>query len=324
MAFVSSIRGTPEVLANLLDNRELAKRFLLGNVSESERAEIEDTFLARDDLYQELLIAEDDLIDAYVRGELPATERELFERRASPRGHERVQFAQTLFTAVSNQSGAAVVSASVSDRLVQWWRSVFGVLVNRRLAFSFTLAAAMLVIVVGGRWLLTNTPGTLRVPQQAQIQPTPLAPRETSAPIETAKQQPPTPGEENSNGTAAGETPKKTVPLIATFTLLPGLVRGEGAAGPLVLPAGATEVRLRLTLEGGAYKKYRATLATPEGSKIWSRDVRNSPSFRSAHLTLSIPADVLKGGDYVLDLSGANTPRGWESVSDYAFRIVKK
>jgi hypothetical protein len=113
-------------------------------------------------------------------------------------------------------------------------------------------------------------------------------------------------------------------PVIATFTLLPGLVRGESSAGALVLPAGATEVRLRLTLEGETYKTYRATLSTPEGMKVWSRDVTKGRTLKSAYLTLGVPAELLKGGDYVLDLNGANADGGWESVADYAFRIVKK
>lgn len=310
-------------MENVLDNSELAKRFLLGNVSESERAEIEDRFLANDDFYQDILIAEDDLIDAYVRGELPAPERALFEQKrlASQHRRERVEFAQALFNSVSSKA----VSARVPDRPVSWWRSLAGAFITRRPVLGFTLAAALLVIVLGGLWLLTDRRGTRPARQQAQtMQPTPVTPRESSAPIATAEQQQPTRDEENSNRTPARETPKRTSPVIATFALLPGMVRSESGAGALVLPAGATEVRLRLTLEGEAYEKYRATLSTPEGRKIWSREVTNGRPMKSAHLTLSLPADLLKSGDYVLDLSGANAAGKWESVADYAFRIVQK
>ena len=310
-------------MENVLNNEELAKRFLLGNVSESERAAIEDGFLAPDDSYQELLIAEDDLIDAYVRGELPASERELFERwlLASQNLRERVEFAQTLFNSVSGKA----VPARVPDRPVSWWRSLAGAFITRRPALGFTFAAALLVIVLGGLWLLTDRRRTRPSPEQAKaIQPTPVTPRESSTPIATAEQQQPTRDEENSNRTPARETPKRTAPVVATFTLVPGLVRGENGAGALALPAGATEVRLRLTLEGERYKKYRATLSTPEGRTVWSIEVTNGPSMKSTHLTASIPADLLKNGDYVLDLSGAKAAGGWESVADYAFRFVKE
>lgn len=308
-------------MENVLNNEELAKRFLLGKVSETERAEIEDSFLAQDDSYQQLLIAEDDLIDAYVRGELPAPERELFERwlLASQHLRERVEFAQTLFNSVSGKA----VPARVPDRPVSWWRSLARAFITRRPALGFAFAAALLVIVLGGLWLLTDRRLSRPSPEQAKaIQPTPVTPRESSTPNAPAEAQ----QARNEERTPARETPTPTrpAPLIATFTLVPGLVRGENDAGALAVPAGATEVRLRLTLEGERYSKYRATVSTPEGRTVWSIEVTNAPSMKSTYLTASIPADLLKNGDYVLDLSGAKAAGGWESVADYAFRIVKK
>lgn len=304
----------------------MAKRFLLGNLSESERAEMEDGFLTQDDFYQELLIAEDDLIDAYVRDELPAPERALFEQRrlTLPHTRARVEFAQALFNSVSGKT--AVTPARVPDRGVSWWQFLAGPFATRRPALAFTFAAALLVIVLVGLWFLTDKRRTRRVPEQAKtIQPTPAPPRESSTPIPTAEQQQVTRDEVNSNRTPATETPKRTAPVIATFTLSPGLVRSENGAGPLVLPSGTTEVQLRLSLEGETHKKYRVTLSTPEGRKVWSRDVTGGrPSIESTHITLSLPADLLESGDYVMDLSGANADGKWESVADYSFRVVKK
>lgn len=313
-------------MENVLDKNELAKRFLLGNLSESERAEIEDSFLTQDEFYQELLIAEDDLIDAYVRDELPAPERALFEqsRLTLPHSRERVEFAQTLLNSVSGKT--AVIPARVPDRGVSWWQHLAGPFSSRRPALGFAFAAALLVIVVVGLWFLTNERQTGSVPEQAKtIQPKPATPYEAPTPMPTAEQQQLTRDEVNSNRSPATETQKRTAPVIATFTLSPGLVRSENGAGPLVLPAGATEVQLRLSLEGETHKKYRATLSTPEGRKIWSRDLTGGrPSIESTHITLSLPADLLEGGDYVMDLSGVNVDGKWESVADYSFRVVKK
>jgi len=314
-------------LDNRVDNQELAKRFLLGSVTESEREQIEDGFLAQADLYQELLMAEDDLIDAYVRGELPARQRALFEQRCltSQRDRERVEFARTLFNSVSGRT----VPARVSEDSVSWWASMAGSLITRRPALGFAFAAALLVFVLGGLWFLTDNWRTRPTPEQAKsVQPAPATPRESSTAVSTAEQPQLTSDLVNYNQTPAGEGPKRTAPVIATFTLLPGLVRGEGA-GALAVPAGATEVRLRLTLDAGPYQKYRATLSTPEGRKIWSQDVvpnvaKGRASTKSNLLTLGVPADLLKSGDYVLDLSGANATGKWESVADYSFRIVKK
>jgi hypothetical protein len=306
-------------LGNALDNHELAKRFLLGNLSESERVEIEDAFLARDDSYQELLEAEDDLIDAYVRGELPASERALFEQRqlTSPHSRERVEFARTLFDSVSGK----LVPDRVPDRPAPWWRFLSGGVVSRP-ALGYAFAAVLLLTVLGGLWFVVNRWRTRPAPEQAKgVQSTPVTPLESPAPIRPAEEQHLARNEER---TPARETPTKPTPVIATFTLLSGLARGSTGTGPLILPAGATEVRLRLTLEGEPYRNYRAVLSTPEGRRVSSRDVTIGPSTKSFDLTLSFPAELFNSGDYVLDLSGANTPGKWESVADYSFRIVRK
>lgn len=298
---------------------------MLGTLSEAERAKIEDGFLAQDDFFQELLIAEDELIDAYVRGELPAPERALFEQRqlTLPHLRERVEFAETLFNSISDK--AVVVPARTADDSISWWRSLAAALTIRRPALGFGFAAALLVIVLGGLWFLTEKLRTRPAPEQAKIfQPAPVIPRESPAPVGTPEPQQLAGDEVKPIRTPTTETPERTAPVLATFTLTPGLVRGAGGAEPLVLRAVVTDIRLRLTLDSEPYEKYRATISTPEGTRVWSGQLSNGASIKSSLLTLSLPANLFKNGDYVLDLSGANTPTDWESVADYSFRIVKK
>jgi hypothetical protein len=60
------------------DNSDL-RGYLLGTTPLDRRTEIEDGLTSDSDLYQELLIAEDELIDQYVAGELTSQERQQFE-----------------------------------------------------------------------------------------------------------------------------------------------------------------------------------------------------------------------------------------------------
>jgi hypothetical protein len=325
-------------LENVLNNGESAKRFLLGDVSESERAQIEDRFIADDNFYDQLLIAEDDLIDDYVRGDLSAAERALFERTlsASQTRDERVKFAQSLLNSASG--GASDVASGVAARPVSRWLSLSRSWPVRRQAAGLILAAASLVLMFGGLWFLIDGRRARHAPQRAQtsqptqtsrptpdaearLQATPGAAAQQQSPTPEARQQP-VPEVENSNREPARERPKRTKPVIAAFTLSPGLVRGASGANSLALRAGTKEVRLRLTLDDTTYKNYRALLSTPEGRKVWSRDVAGKRSSKSA-LTLTVPANLLKSGDYVLELSGANDGDGWESVADYSFRVVR-
>lgn len=345
------------VLENSPDSAELAKRFLLGDVSDAERAQIEDRFLASDDFHQELLLAEDDLIDAYVRDELPARERALFARSYlnSPARVERLEFARRLSHTVSGKPLAAAVAdtaadtapAHATDRTISPWHSLFGDIFVRRPALKFTLAAVLLFVVLGGLWLLRETAQTRPAPEIAQTiphaQPAPSppppaavpapslspvapapSPRESRSPQIAGAEKSPSNLEKKAPRAASGETSGRTKPFVVALTLLPGLARGESGA-QLILPDAATEVRLRLGMDGETYKKYRATLSTPEGRKVWSRVVTHKPATQSGRLTLSLPANLLQSGDYVLEIGGANAGDGeWESVADYAFRVLRK
>lgn len=307
-----------------MDKTKAARRFLLGNLAEAERAEIEDGFLAQDDFYQDLLMAEDDLIDAYVRDELPAPERALFEQRRLTSSHlrERVEFAETLFHSISNKAVAAPALEPAAT--VSWWRPLAAAFIIRRPALGFGFAAALLVIVLGGLWFLTEKLRT-PAPEQAKIvQPAPVIPRESPTPGGTPEPQQHAGDEVTPIRTPVTETPERTAPVLATFTLTPGLVRGAGGAEPLVLRAVVTDIRLRLTLDSEPYEKYRATISTPEGTRVWSGELSNGSSKKSSLLNLSLSANLFKNGDYILDLSGANAPGKWESVADYSFRIIHK
>lgn len=339
-------------MEKLLDDGELARRFLLGDVSAPERAQIEDRFLASDDFHQELLIAEDDLIDAYARGELPATERARFEQHylSSPTRRARLEFARTLHQTIS-ATPPSVVPARTPGRAISPWRALFGGLFVRRPALGFTMAAAaLLCVVLGGLWLFEEKAPPRPAPQIAQTlppttpaptttpapppttTPTPTAPSASPAPpplespspqIARAEKPSPSNPEKKAPVAANSEMPGRSTPVVATLTLLPGLARGESSA-QLILPPAATEVRLRLGMEGETYEKYRATLSTPEGRKLWSRVVTHQRATQSGRLTLSVPAGLFKGGDYVLEIGGANAGGDWQSVADYAFRIHRK
>ena len=75
-------------------------RYLLGLSSRAECELIESEYFEDDDAFQKMLTAEDDLIDAYARGELTGEERRRFET-SSLRGRDRVKFARAFAGAVS-------------------------------------------------------------------------------------------------------------------------------------------------------------------------------------------------------------------------------
>src|SRR5712692_8289075 len=101
-----------------------------------------------DQEFEELEIAEEELIDAYVRNQLSEGERKLLEKGLlnSSRLVERLHFARLLAEEVTfapqEQPAAADASIDLSDvevDRVSWWRRVFGSAFRPQPSFGFAL-----------------------------------------------------------------------------------------------------------------------------------------------------------------------------------------
>lgn len=131
-------------------------QYLLGEVSEGERARLEEAYFADEGAFEQMLIAEEELIDAYARGELSGAERARFEKvfLASPRGRERVQFARTLADAVSDaRPDEAAAAAQAAEVTPPPRPSFFDAFRTRGAALRLAFAASVLVVVAGFLWL---------------------------------------------------------------------------------------------------------------------------------------------------------------------------
>ena len=89
-------------MAGYLDSTSLEIRYLLGELSEAEEKGFENRYFADDQAFEQLQIAEGEVIDAYVSERLPAQARKHLEERLkkSPRLRERVAFARTFGGAI--------------------------------------------------------------------------------------------------------------------------------------------------------------------------------------------------------------------------------
>jgi CHAT domain-containing protein len=129
-------------------DQELLIRYLLGELPEGERQQLEERYFADDGLYDELRATERDLIDKYVQGELSRHEREKFERYflSAPGRRNRLKFA-----AILNEYNAPAEMQESSDVFrgpVRWEHSFNS---------PYLKIAALIIIVVGaglGVWRL--------------------------------------------------------------------------------------------------------------------------------------------------------------------------
>ena len=124
------------------------RRYLLGRLTEDERRQFEEDMMTDNDLFDALLLAEDDMVEEYLEGSIPEPERTEFESAylSTPDGHNRLNLGRALRTYVSN-AGAAELRPATSGRQARWWA--------RPDVAPYLRAAAAALIVLGlgfGTW----------------------------------------------------------------------------------------------------------------------------------------------------------------------------
>ena len=337
-------------------------QYLLGLSSEAERERLESEYFADEDAFQEMLTAEDDLIDAYVRNELSANERRRFEERflTSPQARERVQFARTLAGTPARKIKREVGGST-------WWSGFFASLWANATPLRAGAVMAVLALLVGFSWLLVersrmnNELRELRA-ERAQLNERAQALQrnvdserarnaETLAQLEDLRRRsesdlkpqqrqplsveqvtknnqrerkPPIRNSDATRGdTFAINNPNRST---GAFDLSPGSVRA-GGGNTLRVSATARFIVLRLTLDTTpSHETYSASIETPGGQTVWRRDEFN-PFSKQSVVTgserVEVPAKDLPAGDYILFLTGKRPDGTFERVAEYSFRVLK-
>ena len=137
------------------------RQYLLGSLSQEQAAELEERLLNDGDVYEELLIVEDELVDQFLSGELSATERERLESHflRAPERQEQLRFGYLLRRYVSAHASefAADVAVQAPAAVVTPKReSFFSRLFPRSPALAVALGCILLVLM-GGFWFVNRT-----------------------------------------------------------------------------------------------------------------------------------------------------------------------
>src|SRR5262245_10784073 len=102
---------TPEV-------QERLRRYLLGQLAEDALEAIEKDLLVNDELFEELLVAEDELVDEFLTGELGPDERLAFEKHflVTPERHDKLKFGRAFKRHLSAQTTAVTFPQNSRSR----------------------------------------------------------------------------------------------------------------------------------------------------------------------------------------------------------------
>src|SRR5215831_11160574 len=125
----------------------LWKSYLLGELAESRQQELEEQLMTGNECFEQLSIAEDKLVDEYLRGSLSGCEEERFRDHflCTPERIHRVRFSRSLHKYVLTTRGHA--------RTLWEWPKFFALQRPAHRFVECSLAAALSLIVLGGSWL---------------------------------------------------------------------------------------------------------------------------------------------------------------------------
>ena len=91
-------------MAPIEDQRPFITRYLLGELSEEEQREFEQSYFADDELFASLLAVEAELEARYARGDFSEGERERFEKYFLKSAERRRRFEETRLTTDENRN----------------------------------------------------------------------------------------------------------------------------------------------------------------------------------------------------------------------------
>ena len=315
---------------------ENLRSYFLGTLAVEEAERLEEECAADAELTEQANIVESELADDYLRGNLSAAERRLFEENylTTDARREKLRFAESLWK-VANEKGLAEEKTAPS-----FWETLFAN--YRTLAFG-GLAAAIILGGFGLLWLnlsknteivqQENNNQKLNSELEKQLieaarnfntvnQNLGIGAKYSKNSVNSAEQN----SQKTANNTALKPTampeikatPKPIAPpatTLATFVLSPGTLRSEGEQS-IKIASNTDKINLRLTLPKDAvkYQTYRAVLKTADGETVFA-----SPNLKSFDFSLS--AAKLENQTYIIFLEGQNAQNPAESVAEYSFRV---
>lgn len=258
---------------------------------EADLSQVEERLMSESDLYEELLICEDELIDQYVRGEMSEADRASFDKYflRSAEHQQKLRFARAFSKyvdrAVGEPAGAFKGEAepaappmadsayahpvSPSARPRRFWSWPF-----QTPALNYALAAVVVIAVGGIAWVALHS----------------------SRPV----------GPGN----------------VFEATLVPGGVTREGGEIQTIkLPPGTDTLRLQLMLPTDQSSEYRVDLIASDGTLILTRShLTAAETAGKKFLHVDIPALVFKRDTYRMKLS-ARSQGPYQNITSYIFEI---
>lgn len=276
----------------------LARRYLLGDVSDQDREVVERQFISDSAARDIVLLAEEDLIEQYLEGRLPQSDQtaflECYTQTALQR--RRLRIANSIRAFAFEHGSLAGPPPAVSR-----WRALISSLKPRNaMVFLPVTALAILAIVVGTVWL-----GRLNG-KRLQQDDRRLAIERELAELNAANQ-------------TAGRD------QVQNLVLPPVSVRSVSSGNELTLQPATRVVELSLLLnQPQRYATFQATVRRVGASDEFRiEQLRVVSDSGVSAMPLRLPVHMLVRGLYQVSVNGTTTDGKSEPVAEYTFSLIR-
>lgn len=326
-------------------NDQRLTQYLLGTLPAPEAERLDELSVTDDAFAAQLSAAENDLVDAFVSGELSATDAARFKAAylSSPRGLEKVRFAESFFSFQQSHriaSIAASADTSYVESAKSRWRFFTMPWTRPWLVPQWGLAAAALLLLVASGYLVTSNLQLRRRIDRSEAERTSLAQKDqelqrqlearpTANPA-TSGTEPTQPPQDQSIGKLGiDKTGIDKLGIdklkIAAFMLVPSL-RDSGPPPTVSASADTDLVVLKLELESNDFSRYRAAIEDSATRRtLWTSSELKPFADGDKHaVSFAFRSSLLKMQNYLVQLKGIHANGTAELVSSYPFRGVIK
>lgn len=318
-----------------VETDRLIERYLLGDLPQLEREQVEMRYFAEPDFLEQVDAVERDLIEDYVLDMLSQEKRRRVEEHLlrSPYQWEKVQFTETLLHSVDEVANVAETDALVipPPQRTSRWATVLN---SFRLQPGWVLATSAVLLLLTGALVVEIIrlrlqlerawQKQLALQQRAQVQEDMIAEQRNR--IERLTGQPQVPVPDKRDDRKDERIPAPLKPQFATF-ISPMLFSGARATEKipeLTISRNIETVRLRLVYDGQPHARFRAVLGDGNDKEFWQKGGWTAQKFgRRQKVEVEIPVHFFEERIYTLTLKARTESGEEESVSLYTFQVTR-
>lgn len=276
-----------------IEREIVIRRYLLGDLNDKDREQVEMRLITDRDYKEEVLIVEEELLDDYVSDALVQRERDLFHNHylSTPLQRQKLRIAQAL-DKYAAQGVAAPAEVKGGRRLVKKLSNVFR---SRKLLMQLSWATLIFVVLGGTWWVFKNWRSGTNDLEAELVQ---------------------------LNG--PGSSVLEPGPSVLQAVLPPLSFRESRASVTVTITKETQIVQLRIPHTSERQQGYLGALKDSNGNEVVKVDGLMARNVDNAKmLVLQLPVRVFETGDYVVSIREPNAAGVFEETGNYSFRVLR-